>query len=175
MSSRAQSPSNRIRSELASDYRRIVRLKTASVAVIVAAVLVMTGVVVVAGDLRTDPTLRAVDEITVPDWVSGIVNESVEGSRWCVESCRRRTRTWDSYGSVQATAEAFGSSLTELSWEERPQRSCPGAVGASCWVRDDLFALLWVLPQQACDDSEDACVRAVILVASNVAGSRLSE
>ncbi|GAB3231701.1 hypothetical protein GCM10027447_27000 [Glycomyces halotolerans] len=166
--------SDRIAEALASTGNRIARLRLTVLAVAAATVLLVAAVLWHGRALTIDPTRRAVDELDVPAWASVSVSDETYGSRWCVGECRVRTRTWTSEGTVDDTAGEFWKALLENGWRPADEELCVGEEG--CYVRDELYLELWVVPV-SCDDRYELCVGSEVtaVVASQAAQPRLAK
>lgn len=156
---------------------RIARLRMGVVAVAVSAAVLVAAVLFLGRAVTVDPTRRAADELAVPGWAAVSVADETYGSRWCVGECRVRMRTWTSEGTVEATAEVYGAAVAEAGWVPAEAGACVGGVGeAGCYVRDELYLELWVVPIE-CEDRFELCVGSELtaVVAAQAALPRLAE
>lgn len=166
-------PRDEVRGELADNYHRILHLKHASFAVAGVAILVVSLAVWFGGDIRSDPTERAMQELQLPSWANTEVHEEVQGSRWCVESCRVRVRTWSSTEDVRPTQGALRQELAAHEWSESSDIAC--GEGLHCFIRDELVAHLWVQPLNcATDEADCAESTATVMITSQAASPRVS-
>ncbi|GAB3659637.1 hypothetical protein [Glycomyces tarimensis] len=162
---------------LATTGNRIERLRRTVLAVAGAAVLLVAAVLWAGRAFTLDPTRRAVDELEVPAWAATAVGDETYGNRWCLGECRVRVRTWASEGTVEDTANEYWQALLRNGWIPADEEMCVGAEGeGGCYVRDELFMELWVVPV-ACEDRYELCVGSEVtaVVASQAALPRLIE
>lgn len=147
-----------VRGELADLYRRISRLRHASIGVIALAVLLVGGTLWLGGDIRSDPTDRAMRELELPAWENAEIHEDVEGSRWCWQSCRVRARTWNATEDLQELKDQVRDTAVQRDWSDSAVVECEGS--SLCLVRDDLLLHLQIQPAN-CDDEELECASTV--------------
>ncbi len=170
-------PSDRVAEALASAGTRIARLRLTVRAVACAAALLVTGMLWFGGASTLDPTRRAVDDLDVSAWAAAEARDEIYGNRWCVGECRVRVRTWSSEGTVEDTGREYRGALLEDGWAPAEGRRCVGGEGESgCYVRDELFLELWVVPV-TCADRYELCVGSEVtaVVAPQAALPRLAE
>lgn len=171
------SAASRLASFLEETGTRIERLRLTVVAIAVAAILLVAGMLWFGHAVTVDPTRRAADELSVPGWAAVTVSDETYGSRWCLGECRVRMRTWTSEGTVEDTSREFWQAALEAGWTKADPDLCVGGVGEEgCYVRDELYLELWVVPVE-CDDRYELCVGAEVtaVVASQAALPRLAE
>jgi len=169
--------SNRVASSLEATGARIERLRMTVVAVGVSAVLLVAAVLWLGRAVTMDPTRRAADELAVPGWAAVSVADETYGSRWCLGECRVRMRTWVSEGTVDDTAREYWEAVLNAGWIPADPGLCVGGVGEEgCYVRDELYLELWVVPVE-CGDRYELCVgsEVVAVVAAQAALPRLAE
>lgn len=170
-------PSDRIAAALASTGSRIERLRMTALAVACAAVLLVCAVLWFGRAFTIDPTRRAVDELEVPAWAAVDADDETYGSRWCVGECRVRVRTWASEGTVEDTGSEYRRTVLANGWIPADEGLCVGGEGGTgCYVRDELFLELWVVPV-TCSDRYELCVGSEVtaVVTSQAALPRLAE
>lgn len=170
-------PSDRIAEALASTGARIARLRLTVLAIACAAVLLVSAMLRLGGAAPLDPTRRAVDDLAVPAWAAAEARDEIYGNRWCVGECRVRVRTWVSEGTVEDTGREYRAALLAGGWGPAEGRRCVGDEGESdCFVRDELFLELWVMPV-TCENRYDLCVGSEVtaVVALQAALPRLTE
>ena len=170
-------PSRRVAETLASTGARIDRLRVTVALIAAAAFLLVAAVLWVGGALSLDPTRRAVDELEVPGWAAVAADDQTYGSRWCLGECRVRMRTWDSEGTVEDTVGRYRRAVLENGWVEADPERCIGGEGeGGCYLRDELYLELWVVPVH-CRPRHELCVGAEVtaVVASQAARGRLAE
>ncbi|WP_051704632.1 hypothetical protein [Glycomyces sp. NRRL B-16210] len=174
---RIEEQSSRLASDLERTGDRIERLRLTVVAVAVSAVVLVAAVLWVGRAVTVDPTRRAVDELSVPAWAALSASDETYGSRWCVGECRVRMRTWTSEGTVDDTAGEYWRAILEAGWVPADPALCVGgSEEAGCYVRDELYLELWVVPLE-CEDRYALCVGSEVtaVVASQAALPRLAE
>lgn len=170
-------PPERLSEALAATGSRIERLRMTVLAIAGAAVLLVFAVLWFGRAFTIDPTRRAVDELEVPAWAAVDAVDETYGSRWCVGECRVRVRTWTSEGTVEDTGHEYWRALLENGWIRADEDQCIGGEGESgCYLRDELFLELWVVPAD-CPDRYELCVGSEVtaVVASQAALPRLAE
>lgn len=146
-------------------------------AIAVSAVLLVAAVLWLGRAVTVDPTRRAVDELDVPGWAAMNVADQTYGSRWCLGECRVRMRTWSSEGTVDDTAREYWQAILNAGWTPADAEMCVGGVGEEgCYVRDELYLELWVVPVD-CGDRYELCVGSEVtaVVAAQAALPRLAE
>ncbi|WP_100444956.1 hypothetical protein [Glycomyces xiaoerkulensis] len=167
---------DRIAEAVMAAGRRVERLRLTVQAVAGAAVLLVAAVLWLGRAATVDPTHRAADALEVPAWAATSVADRTYGSRWCLGECRVRMRTWTSEGPVEDTHREFGRAALESGWLPADEGLCVGGPGeGGCYVRDQLFLELWVVPA-ACDD-RGSCTGSEVtaVLASQAALPRLAE
>lgn len=165
--------SDAVRSELAETYRRIARMRHASVAVIAVAALLIGGSLWLGGDIRSDPTDRAMQELVLPDWSHGESVEEVEGSRWCWESCRVRVRTWQAGNDLHDVKDQVRQRAVQHDWRKSATVECDA--DSLCLIRDDLVLHLRVR-SASCDEATGECASTVasLLITSQASWPRIN-
>ncbi|HEY1093487.1 MAG TPA: hypothetical protein VGE61_02195 [Glycomyces sp.] len=173
--------SGRLASRIAADLERsgarIERLRATVAVIAVLAVLLVAAVLWLGRAISVDPTRRAVDELTVPGWAAASVHDETYGSRWCLGECRVRMRTWTSEGTVDDTANEYWQAVLNAGWSPAEAGQCVGGLGEEgCYVRDELYLELWVVPVD-CGDRYELCVGSEVtaVVAAQAALPRLAE
>ncbi|THV38547.1 hypothetical protein [Glycomyces buryatensis] len=170
-------PSDRLGAALEGTGSRIERLRMSVLAIGVSAILLVLAVLWAGRAFSLDPTRRAADEIEVPPWAAMSVSDETYGSRWCLGECRVRMRTWTSEGTVEDTAREYWKAVLEAGWVPADKELCVGGVGEEgCYVRDELYLELWVVPVE-CGDRYELCVGSEVtaVVTSQAALPRLAE
>lgn len=174
---RRRRSTDRLAAALAATGTRIERLRMTVLAVAGATILLVFAVLWLGRAFTVDPTRRAVDELDVPAWAATSVGDETYGSRWCLGECRVRVRTWSSEGTVDDTHREYWMALLEDGWLPAEETLCVGGRGeGGCYVRDELYLELWVVPV-TCDDRYELCVGSEVtaVVTSQAALPRLAE
>ncbi|WP_199033756.1 hypothetical protein [Glycomyces salinus] len=169
--------SDRLAEALAASGSRIERLRVMVLVIAGVAVLLVGAVLWLGRAVTIDPTRRAVDELDVPEWAATSVGDETYGSRWCLGECRVRVRAWTSEGTVDDTLGEFRQAILARGWAPADGATCVGGEGeGGCYVRDELFLELWVVPV-TCDDRLELCVGSEVtaVVAAQAALPRLIE
>jgi hypothetical protein len=168
--------SERIAADLEQSGARIERLRMTVAVIAVLAVLLVAAVLWLGRAFSVDPTRRAVDELAVPGWAAVSVHDETYGSRWCLGECRVRMRTWTSEGTVDDTANEYWQAVLNAGWTPADPEQCVGGLGEEgCYVRDELYLELWVVPVD-CGDRYELCVGAEVtaVIAQQAALPRLA-
>ncbi len=169
--------SSRLVSALEGTGARLERLRMGVVAIAVSAALLVAAVLFLGRAVTVDPTRRAADELAVPAWAAVSVADETYGSRWCLRECRVRMRTWESEGTVEDTSEVYWKAGLDAGWTPADPAMCIGGVGEEgCYLRDELYLELWVVPVE-CGDRYELCVGSEVtaVVAAQAALPRLAE
>ncbi|THV30644.1 hypothetical protein [Glycomyces paridis] len=164
-------------SKLEQTGARIARLRMTVAAVAASAVLLVAAVLWLGRAVTVDPTRRAADELSVPGWAAVTATDETYGSRWCLGECRVRMRTWTSEGTVEDTAHEYWQAVLDAGWTPADPELCVGGLGEEgCYVRDELYLELWVVPVD-CSDRYELCVGSEVtaVVAAQAALPRLAE
>lgn len=168
---------NRIAADLEQSGARIEKLRMTVLAIAVTAVLLVAAVLWLGRAFTVDPTRRAVDELAVPGWAAVSVHDETYGSRWCLGECRVRMRTWASEGTVDDTANEYWQAVLNAGWTPADPALCVGGLGEEgCYVRDELYLEIWVVPVD-CGDRYELCVGSEVtaVIAAQAALPRLAE
>jgi hypothetical protein len=174
---RGNAASNRLASVLEDTGTRIEKLRMTVAAIAVGAVLLVAAMLWFGHAFSADPTRRAADELSVPGWAAVTIADETYGSRWCLGECRVRMRTWTSEGTVEDTSGEYWRAVLEAGWVRADPAMCVGGPGEEgCYVRDELYLELWVVPVE-CGDRYELCVGSEVtaVVASQAALPRLAE
>ena len=86
--------------------------------------------------------------MNLPEWAARNPTDGAVGSRWCINECRSRQRTWESARGPDETNRAFVGKLRDAGWVEWtiPDCQAEGVDGIeTCWQRDEYVLDLWVL------------------------------
>jgi hypothetical protein len=137
------------RAELRRQAGRAPVLALAVAALVLLAVL---PVALVLRDASADPVFAGLDSLQLPTWAAQAHQDSSTGSKWCVDTCRLRERTWRSAKPAKDTDQVYRLALADAGWRPRTGRSCPTSVTGSysCWEHDRYVLDLWSR-DAACD------------------------
>ena len=93
-----------------------------------------------------DPVFLDLDALDLPNWATLHHTDAASGSRWCIEQCRFRRRTWASERKAEETAAAYDAALRNGGWRPRIEGVCRRSrrVTPSCWQRDEYVLDMWV-------------------------------
>jgi hypothetical protein len=105
-----------------------------------------------ARDASADPVFAGLDELNLPAWATQARQDASTGSRWCVQTCRLRERTWRSAKPAPATDTVYQQALTAAGWRPWHTPGCPVPASGvyTCWQRDKYVLDLWTR-DAACD------------------------
>ncbi|MFC4335596.1 hypothetical protein [Salininema proteolyticum] len=174
---RSERGGKRLRQQLANSGSRIEQIRHLTVAVLAVGGM-LVGLMLWGGrSLSIDPTRRALDEVSPPAWAAHDPGDDTYGSRWCLDECRVRVRTWNSEGKVEETGVEYWEALMRDRWVPVERTRCPGGDAVDgCFTRDELFLELWVVPK-SCEDRFELCTGSEVtaIVASQAAWPRLAE
>jgi hypothetical protein len=93
------------------------------------------------------------DALDLSKDVAHSIEDTAYGSRWCINECRYRQRTYRSKAAPEPTFAAFERALRAAGWLPWKAAGCPpGEIPGqeSCWQRDEYVLDLWV-HQERCD------------------------
>jgi len=151
-----------VRTDLIRQYRRLRRLRLATLGVIAAALLAATGLALGADRWTPDPAYRVLDELTIAPLSADSARDTAYGNRWCVGQCRVRERVWSSGVTVADTRASMDAALEARGW--RPSgRDCDAdspEVSRICVQREEFLMDVWIGPAD-CDAS--GCRTATVL------------
>ncbi|MBT8224274.1 MAG: hypothetical protein HKP61_03455 [Dactylosporangium sp.] len=135
------------RAELRRQLRYVARLRVATLALIVIAVVGAPVGFFAIREAARDPIFAELDGWNLPDWAATDHQDEAYGSRWCIRECRFRERTWESSKDAATTNAAYVAALKQAGWVIWQVPGCPpeGVDGHdSCWQRDEYVLDLWV-------------------------------
>jgi hypothetical protein len=114
--------------------------------------LVALPAVFLVRDASTDPVFAGLDRLNLPGWAAQVHQDTATGSRWCVDTCRLRERTWRSAKPAQNTDPVYRQALTGAGWHLLHTGACPAPPTGvyTCWERDEYVLDLWTR-DAACD------------------------
>jgi hypothetical protein len=127
--------------------KHVSRLRTATFIVLVLAIVGAPAAFFVIREFSRDPVFVELDNLDVPQWAAGKHVDNAIGSRWCINECRTRQRTWESARGPEETNRAYVAALKRAGWVSWDVAGC-GASGVdgteTCWQRDEYVLDLWV-------------------------------
>src|SRR5262249_26782633 len=125
--------------------RRVVRAATLLLAGIALVVLGALPTFFFIRDAMRDPVFVELDKLAVPSWAALAHQDYESGSRYCIQTCAFRSRTWQSARSVNETDAAYQAALRRAGWQPSTAAGCPKGVPGkyTCWQRDQLVLDLY--------------------------------
>jgi hypothetical protein len=140
-----------IRTGRRADLRRargeVRRLRSATVILLVMAVLGAPLAFYALREAARDPVFGDLAALDVPAWAARDVRDEARGSRWCIGQCRLRQRIMRSERDPRETAAVYTEALRKAGWVTWPVEGChaEGETGVeSCWQRDEYVLDLWI-------------------------------
>ncbi|GLL02480.1 hypothetical protein [Dactylosporangium matsuzakiense] len=130
-----------------AQVKRVRQLRYATIIFLVLAVIGAPVAFFVIRELSRDPVFAELDELNLPEWAARNPTDGAVGSRWCINECRSRQRTWESARGPDETNRAFVGKLRDAGWVEWdiPDCQAEGVDGIeTCWQRDEYVLDLWV-------------------------------
>ena len=119
---------------------------------VIAVIVAPIGYFVIREGVR-DPIFAELDGWAVPGWAAGKHVDEAFGSRWCIQECRYRERTWESSRGPDETNRAYTAAARAQDWAPSGIQGC-AATGVdgfqTCLQRDEYVLNLWVRPP-VCD------------------------
>jgi integrin beta 3 len=140
-----------IRTGRRADMRRqqgeVRRLRTATVILLVLAVLGAPLGFYALREAARDPVFGDLAALEVPGWAARDTRDEAIGSRWCIGQCRLRQRISRSERPPKETSAVYTAALRKAGWVTWPVEGCHSEdeTGVeSCWQRDEYVLDLWV-------------------------------
>jgi hypothetical protein len=127
--------------------KQVTMLRTATFVLLVLAIVGAPAAFFVIREFTRDPVFVELDNLDVPAWAAGKHTDAAVGSRWCIEECRSRQRTWESARGPEETNRAYVAALKRAGWVawNVPICQAQGVDGVeTCWQRDEYVLDLWV-------------------------------
>lgn len=124
-------------------------LRVATLILVALAVVGAPAAFFVIREFTRDPVFVELDNLGLPGWAAGKHTDDAAGSRWCVDECRVRQRTWQSARGTTETDMAYVAALKKAGWTTWNVTDCQadGVDGVeTCWQRDEYVLDLWVRP-----------------------------
>jgi integrin beta 3 len=135
------------RAELKREFNEVRRVRTATVILLVMAILGAPLTFYAIREAAADPVFNHLGALEVPDWAARDPQDEASGSRWCIGECRLRQRILRSEKSPEETNAVYATALRKAGWTPWKIAGCPpeGQEGfESCWQRDEYVLDLWV-------------------------------
>ncbi|UWP80714.1 hypothetical protein Dfulv_37030 [Dactylosporangium fulvum] len=127
--------------------KRVRQLRMATIIFMVLAVVSAPAAFFIIREFTRDPVFVELDNLKLPEWAARNPTDGAIGSRWCINECRSRQRTWESARGPEETNRAFVGKLRDAGWVEWdiPDCQAEGVDGIqTCWQRDEYVLDLWV-------------------------------
>jgi hypothetical protein len=134
------------RAEMRRQLRIAQQLKVATLVIVALLLLAAYPAYVFARAATQDPIFGELDGLDVPSWAAIKHDDSVSGSRWCIDRCKFRDRTWISDHAPDETNAVYVTALNDAGWRTRTGGFCPPVTEgiATCWQRDEYVMDMWV-------------------------------
>jgi integrin beta 3 len=135
------------RADLRRQQGEVRRLRTATVILLVLAVLGAPLAFYTLREAARDPVFGDLAALEVPGWAARDVRDEATGSRWCIGQCRLRQRIMRSERSPKDTAAVYTEALRKAGWVTWPVEGCHSEDEnglESCWQRDEYVLDLWI-------------------------------
>jgi len=135
------------RADLRRQLNEVRRMRTATVILLVLAVLGAPLGFYALREAARDPVFGDLAALEVPGWAARDARDEALGSRWCIGQCRLRQRIMRSERSPQETAAVYTAALRKAGWAAWPVEGChtDDEDGVeSCWQRDEYVLDLWI-------------------------------
>lgn len=134
------------RAELRKHMRIQQQLKSITLTLVVLLLLAAYPAYLFAQALAKDPVFSGLDGLNVPEWAAYEYEDRADGSRWCIEECRFRTREWHSERPPAETQDVYAHALLDDGWR-RYAGTCQEAADDSvitCWQKDEYVMIMHV-------------------------------
>jgi hypothetical protein len=137
------------RAEIRRQLRVAQQLKVATLVVVAMLLLLAYPIYELTKAGVKDPVLGQLDSLNLPGWADMRHDDATAGSRWCINQCRFRQRTWESERKPDL---AYDTALREAGWRPRTDGICPAVQEgtATCWKYDEFVMDMWVR-EPVCD------------------------
>ena len=134
------------RAEMRRHLRTAQQLKSATLVLVAILLLAAYPAYLFTRSLTQDPVFGELDGLDLPSWAAVQHDDSFSGSRWCIQQCRYRERTWVSDKAPADTNTAYVDALNAAGWRVRTNGVCPTVDEgiATCWQRDAYVMDMWV-------------------------------
>jgi integrin beta 3 len=133
------------RAEIRKHLRIQQQLKVGTLVLMAILLLAAYPVYLFTRGVAQDPVFSDLDALDLPTWATMMHEDAASGSRWCIEHCRFRHRTWASERKPDETNAAYAVALNDAGWRPYAGDCTPYDEGiASCWQRDEYVMEMWV-------------------------------
>jgi hypothetical protein len=134
------------RAEIRKHLRIQQQLKSGTLVLVALLLLAAYPVFLFTKSVAEDPVFGDLDKLDLPSWATIQHEDAASGSRWCIDQCRFRKRTWASERVPEETNSVYTTALVNAGWRPRTDGSCPQVADgvASCWSRDEYVMDMWI-------------------------------
>jgi hypothetical protein len=134
------------RAEIRKHLRIQQQLKVGTLVLIAVLLLAAYPIYLFTASMAQDPVFGHLDSLDLPGWAAVQHEDAASGSRWCIDQCRFRTRTWASERKPEETNAAYDTALRDAGWRPRTEGFCPQVAEGvmSCWQRDEYVMDMWI-------------------------------
>jgi integrin beta 3 len=134
------------RAELRKQLKIQQQLKGVTLVLVVLLLLLAYPVYLFAQTFAKDPVLAELDGLNLPEWAAYGHTDVVDGSRWCIQECRVRERTWYSERTPDETHPVYATALIDDGWRLRGgcQQAADDSI-FSCWKKDEYVMIMHVM------------------------------
>jgi integrin beta 3 len=134
------------RAEIRKHLRIAQQLKVGTLALVSLLLLAAYPIYAFTRSASADPVFGDLDALDLPAWADLMHEDAASGSRWCIDQCRFRERTWASERKPDETNEVYDKALRGAGWRPRETGACPTVEEgrSSCWQRDEYVMDMWV-------------------------------
>jgi hypothetical protein len=89
------------------------QLKVGTLVLVALLLLAAYPVYLFTASVAQDPVFGDLDALDLPGWADIQHEDVASGSRWCLEQCRVRQRTWASERKPEETNQAYATALRD--------------------------------------------------------------
>jgi hypothetical protein len=134
------------RAEIRKHLRIQQQLKSGTLVLVALLLLAAYPIYLFTRSVAEDPVVSELNALDLPGWAAIKHDDAASGSRWCIDQCRFRKRTWVSERKPDETNDAYVTALTDAGWRPRTDGNCPQVADgvASCWQRDEYVMDMWI-------------------------------
>jgi hypothetical protein len=134
------------RAEIRKHLRIQQQLKSGTLVLVALLLLAAYPIFLFTKSVAEDPVFGELDKLDLPSWAAIEHEDAASGSRWCIDQCRFRKRTWASERKPDETNEVYTTALVHAGWRPRTEGACPSVADgvASCWSRDEYVMDMWI-------------------------------